>query len=531
MPVWPKSVYTFGLGLKTAAVEWKLRQRASAPAAQAAALAGLLPRLAATSHWRAAGIEAGMDYGKFRSRVPLHLPADLAAPIERMRRGEADVLWPGRCALFAHSAGTTTGTPRPTPVTEEMLLHFRRAVTDTLLYYTVRVRHAGVFRGRHLLLGGGTELLPAASAASHEAYAADLSGIIEANLPAWAERHLYEPGAAIAQIPDWEARLEALVARVAPRDITLLAGLPNWALVFAAKLLAQAQASGRPAAHLQDLWPNLECFVHTGVPAAPYAAEMRTVLGPEVRFQEVYAAAEGFIAAQDTRHATDGLRVMADLGLFLEFLPLADYDATHPGPLGPRAVPLEHVKPDVEYVLILTTPGGLVRTVIGDVVRFVGTTPPRLVVTGRTELQLNAFGERVSEKEATDLLTAVCARHDWRITNFHVAPVFAAGLVVGPSRGHHEWWLELKAETVETPKGPQIAEELDAGLQRINPEYAARRRQGTLAAPRVRLVIPGVFEHWLRFAGWWGGWNRLPRCRSDRQIARQLADVTKFADS
>jgi hypothetical protein len=531
MPVWPKSVYTFGLGLKTAAVEWKLRRRTAAPAAQAAALAALLPRLAATPHWRAAGIEPGLDYAKFRSRVPLHQPADLAAPIERMRRGEADVLWPGPCALFASSAGTTTGTPRPTPVTEEMLLHFRRAVTDTLLYYTVRVRHAGVFHGRHLLLGGGTELLPAARETSHEAYTTDLSGIIEANLPDWAEHHLYEPGATIAQIPDWEARLEALVTRVVARDITLLAGLPNWALVTALKLLAHAQAAGRPVARLQDLWPNLECFVHTGLSAAPYAGELRQLLGPDVKFQEVYAAAEGFIAAQDTRHATDGLRVMADLGLFLEFLPLAEFDATRLAALGPRAIPLEHVKPDTDYVLLLTTPAGLVRTAIGDIVRFTSTAPHRLLVVGRTDLQLHAFGEHVSEKEVTDVLTSVCAHHEWTITNFHVAPVFAPGLVVGPARGHHEWWLELRAGTTETPKGPLIAEEVDAALQRLNADYAARRRQGTINPPMVRLVIPGVFEHWLRFAGQWGGWNRLPRCRSDRQIARQLAEVTKFADS
>ncbi len=531
MPVWPKSVYTFGIGLKTAATEWKLRQRASAPAAQAAALTALLPRLAASRHWRTAGVEAGMDYAKFRARLPLHLPAQLAEPIDRMRRGEADVLWPGRCSLFAQSAGTSTGTPRPTPVTEEMLLHFRRALTEVLLYYTVRVRHAGVFRGRHLLLGGSTELLPVGDAPGHEAYATDLSGIAEASLPDWAERHLYEPGAAVAQIPDWEARLEAVVARTVGRDITLLAGLPHWTLVFAARLLVHAREAGRPAARLQELWPNLECFLHTGLPATPYAGELRRALGPDVAFHEIYAAAEGVLAAQDTRHASDGLRVLADLGLFLEFLPMADYDEARLASLGARAVPLAAVKTATDYALVLTTPGGLVRTVIGDVVRFVSTTPPRLLVVGRTDLRLDAFGERVSERELTDSLLAVCQRHGWTIVNFHVAPLFTPGVRLGPARGQHEWWLELGAGTIATPKGPSIALEVDDALQKSSPEYAARRHNGTIGPPVVRLVIPGVFEHWLRFAGTWGGLHRLPRCRSDRLIASQLAEVTKFADS
>ncbi len=52
MPVWPKSFYTFGLSLKTAATEWKLRKKNAAPGLQTRALAALTPKLAATSFWR-----------------------------------------------------------------------------------------------------------------------------------------------------------------------------------------------------------------------------------------------------------------------------------------------------------------------------------------------------------------------------------------------------------------------------------------------------------------------------------------------
>ena len=529
MPVWPKSFYTFGLSLKTAATEWKLRQKTAAPRAQARALAALTPRLAATSFWRAAGVEAGMPYARFQSRVPLQTYELLAPAIARMQQGETDVLWPGRCALFARSAATSTGEPKLLPVTEEMLAHFRRAGADALLYYTVRVRHAGVFRSRHLILGGSTALTPMAGAAGHEAYAGELSGIVAVNLPAWAERHLYEPGTTAAKFTDWDEMLAAIVTRTSGRDISLLAGIPSTLLQLAAALREPAAARGTPPTPLQTRWPNLECVIHTGVPLAPLAAELRAALGPTPKFHEVYAASEGFIASQDTDAPGAGLRLMGDLGVFFEFLPMAEFDRSRLDQLGSKAVPLSGVKPNTDYALVLTTPGGLARYVLEDVVRFVSTEPPRLLYVGRTTLRLNSFGEQVMEKELTDALAAVCTRQKWSLVNFHVAPLPPGKTTTGPVRGRHEWWIELKPGTIATPIGPQIAAELEIELTRANPTYAARRRGNVLDGPVVRLVMPGVFEHWLRYQGRWGGQHKLPRCRSDRLIADELAQITNFA--
>jgi hypothetical protein len=280
--------------------------------------------------------------------------------------------------------------------------------------------------------------------------------------------------------------------------------------------------------HLQSLWPNLECFLHRGVPVGPFQAELRAVLGPTVRFHEVYSAAEGFVATQDGEPVA-GLRLMADSGLFYEFLPMADFDESRLAQLGAKAVPLTGVKAGADYALILTTPSGLARYVTGDVVRFNSTEPPRLACVGRTRLQLNAFGERVIEKEVTDALVAVCQRHNWMTVNFHVAPLLSTHSLTGQNRGRHEWWIELKPGTVETPTGTQMATELDAEIVRLNPDYAARRKTGAIEPPFVRLVMPGVFEHLLRFHGKWGGEHKTARCRSDRLFADELAQITNFA--
>jgi hypothetical protein len=160
-------------------------------------------------------------------------------------------------------------------------------------------------------------------------------------------------------------------------------------------------------------------------------------------------------------------------------------------------------------------------------VRFLSIDVPRLIYVGRTSLQLSAFGEHVIEKELTDSLLAVCQRHGWTIVNFHVAPVFA-GTLTGQMRGSHEWWIELQAPTIETPTANVISPELDAGLMQRNDDYEAKRKGRGLEPPVVRLVMPGVFEQWMRQNGRWGGQNKMPRCRSDRLVADQLADLSRF---
>ena len=167
------------------------------------------------------------------------------------------------------------------------------------------------------------------------------------------------------------------------------------------------------------------------------------------------------------------------------------------------------------------------RTGRGDIVRFVSVDPPRLHVTGRAAFQLNAVGERVSELDVFESVQAVCAQNGWHPIAFHVAPYvqrIAAGQVVNV----HEWWLELGTHTVKTPMANVLAPELDAQLLHRNADYASRREKGLLGAPLVRLVMPGVFARWSQEQRKTASASKLPRCRSDRLIADQLAALAPF---
>ncbi len=525
MPAFGSSLLAWGA--RFLAARTSRRMRASAVDAQQAVFQSLVAKIAGCEFGREHHVTKGMSYEDFRANIRVR-PYEAFTPyIDRMKRGAADVLWPGTCAYYAVSSGTTAGRTKYLPITSAMLEHFRQTGLDSLLFYTARVGRADIFKGKHLFLGGSTTLTPIEESKPFLAYGGDLSGIMALHLPGWVEKFLYEPGIEIAQLADWPAKIRAITERTRDRDIRVVAGIPSWLLILAEALRTDAAARGKPAENLQRLWPNLECLIHGGVPIGPYVQELRAAFGRNVQFHEVYPASEAFIAAQDAEPEA-GLRLMTDAGVFYEVLPLADFDEQQLEKSGVKAVPLEGVVVGVDYVLLMTTPAGLCRYIIGDVVRFISLVPPRLIYVGRTKLQLSAFGEHVIEKELTDALLVVCQRHGWNIVQFHVAPLFADA-AAGQRRGRHEWWIELRTHSAETPRGPLLAQELDAEVIRLNDDYEAKRKGGGLEPPLVRLVAPGVFETWMRERGKWGGQNKMPRCRSDREIADQLAQLTRFA--
>lgn len=524
MPALPKSINVLRATWQTARMARRLRRLSTGVPAQAETLTRLLEKIAATTYGGDLGISADMNYAQFRARVPVRDHDQLEPYLRRIKRGEPNVLWPGHCEGHTQTSGTT-GPPKWLPVTPALRAHFDQAGHDALLHYTARAGQTRILLGRRLFLAPALDYAPIVPP--------ELSGRpppegtlhpfrVEAG---WGTKENPE-----AEDPSVEACngikvTRALAERVLRQDITLVGGLPNWLLNFAETVRDCAGVENLPFDTLRDVWPNLECVVHHGIPIGPFHDELRRLAGPAVAFHEVYFAAEAFIAVQDA-HAGSGLRLLAESEVFFEFLPLSDYNENLPLSLGAKALSLQEVRVEEDYVLLLTTPAGLCRYVLGDIVRFVSLEPPRLLYVGRTKLRLGVFDENVIERDLTDALVAVCQQHNWTITNFHVAPLFNNTLT-GGLRGRHEWWVELRPGTAETPTGPILATHLDGELQARNATYAEKRRT-TLEAPVVRLVMPGFFAHWMERQGKSGGHQKMPRCRNDRVIADEFSAVACF---
>jgi hypothetical protein len=256
--------------------------------------------------------------------------------------------------------------------------------------------------------------------------------------------------------------------------------------------------------------------------------ELPRPTGGETMLHEVFACEAGIIAAQDGDPEL-GLRLLTDAGLFLEFIPLHEYNEARIADLNSKVVPLEKVRLAIDYVMLVTSPAGLCRYATNELVRFISTNPYRIRRLGHASHLLNAHGEKVNERQISDCLSAICLSHKWSIVHFHVSPVILSSLT-GSVHGHHEWWLELKPGTRETPTSKVLAEKLDNALQSESQEYYQRRQSGTLGAPVVRLVMPGVFEQWLAQNGLREGRYLIPPCLPDRPIASALANLARFYD-
>ena len=476
---------------------------------------------AATEQGRALGLGPATTYAQFRDKVSPRGYDHFQPLIARMAAGETDVLVPGKCHFFVKTAGTTGSGFKVLPVPEAMLAHFRQGLCDALFHYAHRIGHAGVFLGRHLQIGASTALTEAKGA-----YRTSLDGILALCLTPWVEANLRAPPIAIAQLPEGAEKIEAIARAMLRRDVTLVSGTPA---LLCALALAAREAAGtgqQPMPHLQAVWPNFECCLHTGAPLGLFGEALRASLGPSVKLHEVYAAAEGIFAAQDDGTPV-ALRLLTDAGVFYEFLPLASYNESTVERAGPLCLPLEKIQPDTDYVPVITTPAGLCRYVTGDIVRFVSVDPPRLQFVGRAMFQLDSLGEHVSEREVTETLQAVCIRNGWHPIAFHVAP-YEQRIAAGQVAHVHEWWLELQTHSVKTPMANVLGPELDAELCRRSPSYAARRRENVLGLPQIRLAVPGVFESWAQEHHKTASASKLPRCRSDRLIADQLAAIAPF---
>ncbi len=464
------------------------RKHATPGPAQARILRELTTAFAATEFGRAQGIQASMSYDVFRRRVAPRGAEAFHPLLERVRRGAADVLWPGTCTHFIRTAGTSTGRPRSVPWTDALAAHHRQAGLDALLF--LAERSPGILRGplHFLSRPTATGTRPGFSTSPLVAYPYaddDFGTLAPAHLPAW--------------LPS-DPEATAPVVCTHPRRLLDL-------------LLEREKKASR-----------LTCAVIGGSPSLPWRNALAEAAG-RTAIHEVYGTAEALVAVEDGERE-QGLRVLCATGVFFEFLPFADYEEGRLPHLGERALPLDAVQPGVDYIILVTTPGGFCRCPLGDIVRFVTVAPHRLQVRGRADQRLNALGEATGEAELLAAITVVCRRRDWSLRHVHVAPVVAHSLT-GQQRGHHEWWVELKPGSRETPTGPVLAEALDRELQVSSQAYTAARATGRLEPPVVRLVMPGVFSNWLQSAP-----NRrgtTPTCRGDRLVADALAEIARFS--
>ena len=319
------------------------------------------------------------------------------------------------------------------------------------------------------------------------------------------------PSREIAGIHDWSEKIARLAEASLGRDVRILGGSPNWLLLFLDRL---ARLTPGAPPRLASWYPKLELIVHGGVNFAPYRSRFRALLeGSRAETREAYSASEGFFAAVD-RGDGEGMRLIADRGIFYEFVPVEEIDAPNPTRHWTATV-----QPGVDYALYVSTCAGSWAYGLGDTVRLVDTEPMRLVVTGRTSCLLSTFGEHVIEAELAEAVTEAAAAIGTGIADYSVSPVMGGA---GQTGGHH-YVVECDRAVTDPAEAQAFTERLDTCLKRLNDDYREHRhRDVSLDRPQVDFTPLGGFAAWMERCGRIGGQHKVPRIIHDAALFEDL---------
>ncbi|MBD1391971.1 GH3 auxin-responsive promoter family protein [Mucilaginibacter glaciei] len=438
------------------------------------------------------------SYEDFKKNVPIRDYEELRPYIDRVIKGEANVMWPGKPSYLAKTSGTTSGV-KYIPISKESLPEHIKAARNALLSYIYETGKADFVDGKMIFLQGSPVLNEKNGISTGR-----LSGIVAHHVPGYLQKNRL-PSYPTNCIEDWEEKVDAIVQETAKEDLRLISGIPPWCQMYFDRLSA---VSGDKK--IKDIFPNFKLFVHGGVNYEPYRARMEEVIGTQIDSIETYPASEGFIAFQDSQKEK-GLLLMVDAGIFYEFIPSEEYFNDNPTRINIKDVELEK-----NYALILNTSAGLWGYSLGDTVKFVSKNPYRIVVSGRIKHYISAFGEHVIGEEVEHALMTVAKQEGVEVVEFTVAPQVAPAESQLP---YHEWFVEFGKEPADLTT---FAMKVDRALQQKNIYYFDLIAGNILQPLIVRSLKKDTFINYMRSQGKLGGQNKVPRLANDRKIADEL---------
>jgi hypothetical protein len=443
---------------------------------------------------------------QFKKNVPIQDYETLKPFIDKVRKGEQNILWNTDIKWFAKSSGTTNDKSKFIPVSKESLdgCHYNGG-RDMISIYCSLYPETYLFTGKNLSLGGSLET---DNFGNYTSQNGDLSAIVMNNLPLWAE-YFRSPEISIALMDKWDEKLEKLANATINDNVVSLAGVPSWMYLVMKRVL---EISGKSC--ISDVWPDLEVYFHGGVNFTPYKEQFKSIFkNPNMHFLELYSASEGFFGIQDQRNSSE-LLLMLDYGIYYEFIPATEF-----GNENPTTLSLDEVELNTTYALVISTNAGLWRYMVGDTIKFTSLYPFRFRITGRTKHFINAFGEEVVVDNADKALAVACKKSGAHIKEYTVAPIY----IDVNNNGAHEWLIEFEKE----PNNIEyFTEMLDNALKSINSDYEAKRYQNLiLKAPVVKALPHGTFYKWLDSKNKLGAQNKIPRLNNDRKFVEELYEL------
>ncbi|MHA7844382.1 MAG: GH3 auxin-responsive promoter family protein [Winogradskyella sp.] len=436
------------------------------------------------------------SYEDFKNLVPVRDYESLRPYVERVVKGEENIIWKGKPLYFAKTSGTTSGA-KYIPITKASMPTHVKAARNAILMYIHETGNSKFVDGKMIFLQGSPILEE-----KNGVKLGRLSGIVAHYVPKYLQKNRM-PSLETNCIEDWETKVNAIVDETVNEDMTVISGIPSWVQMYFEKL------TERKGHKVGEIFKNFNLFIFGGVNYEPYRAKFENLIGRRVDSIELYPASEGFFAFQDKQNER-GMLLQLNSGIFYEFI-----EAEHFFEKNPERITIKDVKLGVNYVMIISTNAGLWAYNIGDTVEFTSLEPYRVIVSGRIKHFISAFGEHVIGKEVEQALKDAIKNTEISVNEFTVAPQ------INPAEGlpYHEWFIEFENEPKDKSK---LIEDLETSLQKQNSYYYDLIEGKVLRQLVITKIKKDGFQAYMKSIGKLGGQNKIPRLSNDRKIADAL---------
>lgn len=473
------------------------------------------------------GQNAGCHYGQkfgfpsiksvadFQKAVPVNDYDALSPYIERVARGEANILTAESPFMFATTSGTT-GSRKLIPVTASYLGEFRRASTTSgyhMLKHFPSLSKGVTFSVFSPAEEGRTEgKIP---------YGA-ISGRLYLNEPALIRRYISPLPYDVFLIKDYETKYYTLLRCALTLPITCIYTLnPSTIALLGRRLKLHAErlikdvADGtlnppqplpesiecavksflkpdpKRAGYLQDLlnndqftannvWPELTLIAcWTKAAASFYLQDFPDLFGSVPVCDITYGASEG----RGTVFISPERQALALRSHFFEFI---EVDKMEKGNLDALTAP--QVETGKEYYILFTTSSGLYRYNIGDIVRVSGwyNRTPCLEFLHKGGNVSSFTGEKLTESQVTQAALESARIENVPLRYFTVIPEFRP-------EPHYQLWLESTHNLTEEQLD-RLAEQFDRCLGKFNSEYEVKRTSKRLGPTQACQLACNTYE-------------------------------------
>lgn len=458
-------------------------------AAQEKRLQQLLKRSAGTVYGKQHDFNNIRTYDDLIQHVPVNQYKDLQPYITQELTGTPNVLYPDPIFAVMATSGTT-GEPKLIPYTS---FTWKSANRFQLLYFASAGNICPFLHGKLLAI-----MAPSIYKRTENWDVGYLTGYGMKHCNRFLASKIV-PKTEVFDILNWEEKFrETILQAITTPKITACIGLTSFVMVLLrrtkyesydwlktdSKLPSKARKRLNMAREedgildLRSLWPEMSVVFSAGVVKELYAPVIHDLVG-DVHIHEAYAGTEGTYGVQ-IHEDMDGVTPIVD-DIFFEFTPARD------GPIPPYAetIPLAEVNVDKPYRMLVTTPAGLWRYDLHDLVIFTSIDPPTLKCLGKSQNTLNLSGEKVTEGDISAALTMTSTEQEVLVREFVVAPEITTKGGI----------YHIFAEFSQPPNSIAVfTQTFDKNLQAVNELYSHVRAARTVLPAIIHAVPLGTFD-------------------------------------